>query len=448
MAKDPLYPNVTLPPDFCESYPTPLTSCSNPIPTAPAFVSAEIGVVNGSTVAVTFNAICVTVPDVTIKEDGVTTTHDGGTIQGDAHIVYYVIPIPWHGLDSVMTVDNNPVTNNIIWLSQMDLQADTQATAAAWLDQSIHHRDFTQADLGARPVVTTHGSKAIVIPDAVDDWMDGEIFADDLEQLMIIAVLNQTEGVNNGIVIGKINVDTDWLYNGWEMLADGHFAIYQNPNGGDYRQQSWGVASNPNPSSRQNNIFTVKKLGNSETDVHLYLNGVLNDGGTNPQGDPITSFSNSETVKLWVESGVNGVDDNGFGGTKVSAIMMLVPCPPAADQAALEVRVGLRYAETPEFVSGLASAFDIDFSYVQITFSVNISASDFMAGSIIKVNDISQAIDHAELDLDPYKVKLFIPSGQSSEDVFTYEYSGGNIVSTLYGVPLGTVTPQVVTNGF
>jgi hypothetical protein len=91
----------------------------------PAFVSAEIGTVNGSTVAVTFDAECVTAPAVTIKENGVATTNDGGTIQGDAHIVYYIIPIPWHGSDDVITVDDNPCTNNIAWVAELDLQADT-----------------------------------------------------------------------------------------------------------------------------------------------------------------------------------------------------------------------------------------------------------------------------------------------------------------------------------
>ena len=405
----------------------------------PAFVSAEIGTVNGYTVVVTFDQEVTEAPAVTIKENGVATTNDGGTIQGDAHIVRYVIPIPWHGSDDVITVDDNVVTNNMDWVSLPDSQADTGASPSAWLDQSIHGRDFTQSDSGARPVVTTRGGKAIVIPDGTDDWMNGEIFADDLENFTIIAVMSRPDG-SGATVISKLDVDIDWLYNGWQMANDGSFVIYQNPNAEDYRQQSLQVLTSPNPLF-QNNVYTVEKIGNDATAWHLYLNGALNDGSNNNQGDPITSFANSETVKLWVDGGVNGPDNDGYSVARLSALMMFVPCPPAADRAALEMRVGLRYAEAPEYISGAIN------TVLTVEFSTGVNSSNFAAGSTIKVNDVEKAILSAEIGFTTNQIVFTLDlEGVGGGDIITYEYSGGNIVSTLHGIPLGTVTPQIVTN--
>jgi hypothetical protein len=387
---------------------------------APVFVSAEIGTVNGSTVAVTFDQECLTPPAVTIKENGVATTHDGGTIQGDAHIVYYVIPIPWHGSDDVITVDNNAVTNNIAWAAELDLQADigvtssvtpfagtgtltqvdndvtgdgalflsevvigdvinaasidgivtaitsdtaltldTPATVAVgeayniepqagtarvstWSDQSINGNDFTASGT-ARPSLQTIGGYPFIVSDGGNDWMDGGVFADNLSTFTVISIIRRSGG--NGTSLNKIDVDVDWEYNGWSIFSDGSIGIFQQPDGGLYKQANQGQLIPPG--AGEIHMITMEKISNTE--MHCYLDGVLNDAfnptNIHPNGAPV-SFTNSVSVKLWVEGGVNGVSDFGYLDEAAATEMLLYPSPPTADRAALEQRLADRYGVT------------------------------------------------------------------------------------------------------
>src|SRR5258706_5855146 len=156
-------------------------SNGTPPPTPPVYVSSEIGSVNGSTVVVTWNKAVDTAPDVTIQEDGVTTETISSEIQIDPTIVYYTIAIPWHGSDSTITVDGNTTTNNIGWLSQLCLQADTRPLGllSNFVDDTIYHHDFTSSG-DARPDVQLVGGYKAVVADGIDDWMQGSNFADNL----------------------------------------------------------------------------------------------------------------------------------------------------------------------------------------------------------------------------------------------------------------------------
>src|SRR3990172_10161031 len=152
--------------------------CGKSVPggIAPLYSSSEIGTVNGYTVVVTFDmniSASNYATGVTIKENGVATAITSATRQANHAVVHYEIPIPWHGSDDVITweytggnivseadatalatVTAQTVTNNITWLTLLDLQADTLVLSdsdpvSTWADQSINGNDFTQAG-GAR----------------------------------------------------------------------------------------------------------------------------------------------------------------------------------------------------------------------------------------------------------------------------------------------------------
>src|SRR6185436_14551356 len=90
------------------------------------------------------------------------------------------------------------------------------------------------------------------------------------------------------------------------------------------------------PEVNQAHVVTMEKVSNSE--IHCYLDGVLNDTfePTNIVRGPVTSFTNSVTVKLWVEGGVNGANDNGFSSAPVAAIVMYSPALSSEDRTAQE----------------------------------------------------------------------------------------------------------------
>ncbi len=85
--------------------------------TIPEFVSAEIGLVDDVTVAVVWDSAVTEAPVVIIEVNGAPQAIASATIQGDPTIVYYVIQTPHHGATDVLTVNNNPVTNNIAWFT-------------------------------------------------------------------------------------------------------------------------------------------------------------------------------------------------------------------------------------------------------------------------------------------------------------------------------------------
>lgn len=228
----------------------------------------------------------------------------------------------------------------------LDLEADTLALAdgdpvSLWADQSGNGHDFTQTG-DARPTKQTIDGYPAVAPDGVDDWMSSENFADNLESFAIFVVAKYI-GRNNPL-IGKQNIDVDWLYNGWQMYVDGSFFIRQNPTAEDYREQGW---TNILPSSGDKHIFVAEKLSNSE--INLYTDGVLSNGTISSVGDPITSFSSSVNVNLFVEGGINGPDDSGYSNEPLFVTMLyqitdLDNWP--TDRAAITAWLAARYGIT------------------------------------------------------------------------------------------------------
>ena len=297
----------------------------------PTFVSAEIGTVNGSTVVVTFSSACETPPVVEIKENGVVATNDGGTIQGDPTIVYYVIPIPWHGADDVITVDGNAVTNNIAWNTLLDLQADTLAIGAVstWEDQSINGNDFTQTG-DARPTAGLDTGYMAVLPDAVDDWMLGGDFANALSSFAVVVTGDPDLSISR---LGDDDCTNEGSV-GWIMQLGLSMVLYSSLN--DYRTQA--VA---HPEQSENTFFFVV---DSYSELHIYVNGVLSDtqaDGGDVYGTGATSISNAFPVRLFTD-GSGGTCD-AFAGGVYRAIGLMYPAPPVADIAAWSNRVNARY---------------------------------------------------------------------------------------------------------
>ena len=389
---------------------------------APVLVSAEIGNVNGYTVVVTYSAVVSVASDVVVKVNGIATTNDGGTIQGDAHIVYYVIPIPWHGSGDVVTVDDHAVTNNILWEGLLDLQADTGVTTSvspfagtgtitqssndvvgvgtafqsevvvgdvitgtgingtvtaitddenltlsssatageasftitpqastarvsAWADQSGNGYNFTQSGT-ARPSKQTVDGYPFITPDNRNDWMDGANFADDLSKFAVFYVGRWSGGVS-GPIVTKMDVNIDWDYNGWFADESTGLAIH---GGVGWNKQNKHHGSPASPESATYVRCFEKPASNAAADMHIYLNGAANDGTTSTVGSPVVSFANDQNVKLWVEGGVNGVDDYGYGRVTLAAVLIYEITSltnwNATDRAALTTRLVERYGVT------------------------------------------------------------------------------------------------------
>lgn len=311
----------------------PYKSHVTPIPPiGPLIVSAEIGTINGSTVAVTFNQACVTPPVVEIKENGVVTTHDGGTIQEDSTLVYYVIPIPWHGSDDVITVDGHAVTNNITWLSLLDLQADTIPLSIndpipLWSDATIYNHDFTQTDPDARPLLGIESNYLSVFPDGIDDWMLGGDWGDNLDSFGIIAC-----GYSINVFISKILNTSSGA--GWALYSAGATGLIQEAGGNNWIETDLS----PFEPTGARQIFTMA-LVNKAT-LHMYLDGDNSNEADN-SAPPVNNYSTTQPVRLFTYGNLAS-----FGNDGSSAIMFVTPLPPNTDRVALERRTAERYGAT------------------------------------------------------------------------------------------------------
>lgn len=140
---------------------------------------------------------------------------------------------------------------------------------STWADQSGNGNNFTQTGI-ARPTKQTVGGYAAVVPDGVDDWMDGGNFAENLDVFSIIIV--EHFGGHGGILMSKDEVDIDWNYNGWLIGNKAAIDLYQQPAPNDYRNLRQGASADP---TNGLHVFGSEKISNTE--LHSYIDNALVD---------------------------------------------------------------------------------------------------------------------------------------------------------------------------
>lgn len=322
---------------------------------------------------------------------------------------------------------------------------DDDDLISAFEDQSGHNRDFT-ATGDARPIKQTFDSIPFAVPDGIGNWMDGGVFADNLTSFVVFLVMRYTGA--GGATLNKLDVNADWEYNGWLVKNDGGLALEQQAPAGD--EQRLSQTQNNNVGIGEAHLVTMEKIDNTE--LHCYLDGVLNDGfdPADLSGDPITSTTNSETVKLWVEGGVNGVDDNDYSNIPVAAISLYritdIDNWPT-DRSSIHAWLSVRYKiYVPRFVSATIGLLDA--LTVQVNLNRNVSAADFSDGVTIKVNDVAADIDSSSLEGNHAIIDYVLVDPVLPLDVVTWEYSqaGGNIINEENSTPMEDVSPREVTN--
>ncbi len=247
---------------------------------------------------------------------------------------------------SSVTVDESAALPYVVSARLLlDLQADTldledDDPVSTWADQSGNGNDFTQTG-SARPVKQTIGGIPFVVPDGVNDWMDGGNFADNLDNFAVF-VIRQTLVSTGGVILSKMDVNTDWEYSGWWINGGSKAGIFlaQGETAYVFREGATDL------DTEVTYLSVCEKF--SDNSMHVYINGVLDDGDLTSSGT-VPSVANSQNVKLWIEGGDNGVDDQGYGKVSIAAVMIYeitdVDNWPT-DRAAIEAWLADRYGVT------------------------------------------------------------------------------------------------------
>ena len=117
-----------------------------------------------------------------------------------------------------------------------------------------------------------------------------------------------------------------------------------------------------------------------------------------------------------------------------------------AGQVAVSGSAGfLQYLDIPAFDS--AEVGTVAATKVAVSFTTEISASDYAAGVVIEVDEVAAEISAAERQSDLKTVHYTIAAVANGEDVtFSYDEDAGNIVSANDGWPLDAVDAEEVTN--
>lgn len=330
----------------------------------PLYSSGEIGTVDASTVVITFDQNITAsnyATGVTIKVNTVTQVISSATRQANHAIVYYVIPeaeegdtVTWQytggniaaedDATALATVTAQNVTNNIVAEGTtpiLELQASNTSGVdgqplSTFTDLSGNARHFTQTGSN-RPLWNAGGGNPYITLDGVDDWMEGPNFADNLSQFTVMVALHS---LSYGVVIGKIDVDAEGNeYVGWLVIGDGTDVIFSLQNTGEaaniYRRSASPIAT---PC-----ILTCEKVSNSE--LHIYLNGVLSDGD-GPFMGTVTTFSNAVNVLIGVEGGAGGADDEGYSPHEGHAYLIYDTVLETAEREAKEAELATEYGIT------------------------------------------------------------------------------------------------------
>lgn len=333
---------------------------SAPAPVGPQFSAAEVGTVNALTVVVTFDSN-ISASDysagVTIKVNGTSTSITSATRQANHAIVYYVIPVLWHGSGDTVTweyasgsgnivaesdstllgdVSAQSVTNNCEYAALLDLQADTLALndgdpVGTWADQSGQGHNFTQTG-SARPTKQTVSSKSAVVLDGVDDWMLGSNFADNPGELLVFAAMIFAQC--NALIT---KMDGAYSDAGWDIAPRNIGSLISNAGGVIYKYNDVDGTNFP---ALNNQPVVLRYAVESYTSLKAYINGnQSNNGGGS---GTVTDISNSQPVRIGRDNQI--VD--GYGAGSVYALMLISPLPNATNTAALEARLAARYGIT------------------------------------------------------------------------------------------------------
>jgi hypothetical protein len=328
-------------------------------PVAPLFDSAEVGTVDASTVVDAFDqdiSASNYSDGVTIKVNGSGVTISSATRQSNHAIVYYVIPVLWHGSgdavtweyakvsgDIVAEDDSTPlgdvsaqsVTNNCEYAALLDLQADALALSdgdpvSTWADQSSAGHNFTQTG-DARPAKQTVGGYAAVVFDGVEDYLIGSDFADNPAQLGAMVAY---KGVP---LVSKADYNT-LTQVGWQIEGgtsrDPEF-IFADLDGNYV--DVYGPSHDPRADFY---VTSVVMTGKSADDVSCYANSII--GTYKDSGGTIVNIS---TSGVSITIGASNVPDN-FSAGQYRAVMLFQLPPNATNRAALEARLAARYGVT------------------------------------------------------------------------------------------------------
>lgn len=93
-----------------------------------------------------------------------------------------------------------------------------------------------------------------------------------------------------------------------------------------------------------------------------------------------------------------------------------------------------------------AEVGNVNASTVSVTFSVNVSASNYATGVTIKVNGSAATISSATRQANHAVVYYALSAAVVNGNTVTWEYSGGNITNEATGAALQTTSAQSVTN--
>lgn len=118
-----------------------------------------------------------------------------------------------------------------------------------------------------------------------------------------------------------------------------------------------------------------------------------------------------------------------------------------ADRIVISASSGqmIEFLDTPDFYS--AEIGTVNDTTVAVTFSTDITASDYAAGVTIKVNTVSKTISAAERQTDHKVVYYTIPAVAFGETVtWSYDDATGGIHSESDGTYMDDVTNGEVTN--
>ncbi len=303
----------------------------------PQLLSAEIGNVNGYTVVTVWDAPVTDAPPVIIEVNGAAQVIDSSEIQVDTTIVYYVIPIPWHGSDDVLTINDTPVTNNIVWNAFLDLASDVGVTQvggliSAWLDQSVNGNDFIQSDDSKKPISQIVDGDLAVRFDGVDDLMTAAGFANNLSNVagFVVFLSNESGGT---VFLSKFGGD----YNGafwWIEDGGGQFYAQSDSSNG------FGVLNVP-PFANQKYVCSFEMFDKSSG--HAFVDG-NNDNESVDSIGTLGDYTNNANVTLGTYPGFDADAPNNF--YRILLCKNIDPGNWAIDRDALTARLADRYGVT------------------------------------------------------------------------------------------------------
>ncbi len=326
-----------------------------PVPVAPQFASAEVGNVNASTVAVTFDSAIVAAGSdystgVTIKVNGSAAAFESGIRQSNHAIVYYALSSAVLGGDLVTweySATAGAITGELYGLALPDVSAQSVANhvplvlprvASATLLRDWRASDFsglpddtplntwTSHDPGAHVLTRGAGSTNLITSKAgttnnryyvefntTDDWLLNQD-SSDLDNLNSFAVFIAHDFTT---IITKMNNTSNGA--GWALYASGTSVIIQDAGG-----VHWIGKDSSSPFDFTG-ISTMEVVSKSE--LHVYSN---NDNSTesNSSRPPVTNYSTSEPLRINTWG-----DFSNFVGGWVFGILIYSPAPSAADRA-------------------------------------------------------------------------------------------------------------------